>query len=162
MLRLETKSDLQRLVDDEIPESLTLDYKKSPALAKDSASRDELCKDVSAFANSAGGRIIYGIPEKDQKPQPLDSGVPNDKISREWIRSLIRGCSRGSKVWLLLRFPLTRVTLATSSRSHKHRLALHIRHQTKSTISGRISSQYRWRITRYVTRYVAPRLLISL
>jgi predicted HTH transcriptional regulator len=85
MLRLETKSDLQRLVDDEILESLTLDYKKSPALAKDSASRDELCKDVSAFANSAGGRIIYGIPEKDQKPQPLDSGVPNDKISREWI-----------------------------------------------------------------------------
>jgi predicted HTH transcriptional regulator len=64
MLKLTTRDDLQRLIDDEIQESLTLDYKASPALAKDSKSRDELCKDVSAFANSAGGQIIYGIEEK--------------------------------------------------------------------------------------------------
>jgi len=89
MLSLTTKADLQRLVDDEIPESLTLDYKQSLALAKDSPSRDELCKDVSAFANSAGGQIVYGIPERDHKPQPLDSGVPNDRITREWIEQVI-------------------------------------------------------------------------
>jgi hypothetical protein len=89
MLKLQTRADLQRLIDDEIQESLTLDYKHSPALAKDDRARDELCKDVSAFANSAGGQIIYGIPEKNQKPQPLDSGVPNDKITREWIEQVI-------------------------------------------------------------------------
>jgi hypothetical protein len=48
MLTISTKDDLQRLIDQEIQESLTLDYKASPSLAKDSRSRDELCKDVSA------------------------------------------------------------------------------------------------------------------
>ncbi len=87
MLKLETKADLQRLVDDDIPESLTLDYKASPALAKDGSSRNELCKDVSAFANSAGGQIIYGIVEKkDDKPARVDEG---SDIPREWIEQII-------------------------------------------------------------------------
>ena len=87
MLKLETKADLQRLVDDDIPESLTLDYKASPALAKDGSSRNELCKDVSAFANSAGGQIVYGIVEKKHdKPASLDEG---SDIPREWIEQII-------------------------------------------------------------------------
>jgi hypothetical protein len=87
MLKIFTKEDLQRLVDEEIQESLTLDYKGSRSLAKDSKSRDELCKDVSAFANSAGGQIIYGIEEnKDRKPVKLDDG---SDFSREWIEQVI-------------------------------------------------------------------------
>src|SRR4051794_5299566 len=43
MLKISTKDDLQRLIDDEIQESLTLDYKASPSLGKDSKPRDELC-----------------------------------------------------------------------------------------------------------------------
>jgi len=46
-------------------------------------------KDVTAFANSAGGQIIYGIPEKDRVPQPLDGGVNSNDISREWIEQII-------------------------------------------------------------------------
>jgi hypothetical protein len=86
MLKISTKDDLQRLVDEEILESLTLDYKASPSLAKDSRSRDELCKDVTAFANSAGGQIIYGIEEKDRKPVKVDDG---SNLSREWIEQVI-------------------------------------------------------------------------
>src|SRR5260370_17938535 len=86
MLKLATPADLQRLIDDEIQESLTLDYKASPSLAKDSRSRDELCKDVSAFANSAGGQIIYGIEEKDRKPTKIDAG---SDLTREWIEQVI-------------------------------------------------------------------------
>jgi hypothetical protein len=86
MLTISTKDDLQRLVDEEIQESLTLDYKASPSLARDSRSRDELCKDVTAFANSAGGQIIYGIVEKDRKPVKVDSGTD---LSREWIEQVI-------------------------------------------------------------------------
>jgi predicted HTH transcriptional regulator len=86
MLKLTTKDDLQRFITDEIPESLTLDYKASPALAKDTKSRDELCKDVSAFANSAGGQIIYGIEEKDRKPVRIDEG---SDTTREWIEQVI-------------------------------------------------------------------------
>jgi predicted HTH transcriptional regulator len=62
----------------------TLDYKSSGALAKDSKSRDELCKDVSAFANSAGGQIVYGIDEKNKK---LDGG---SALTREWIEQVPR------------------------------------------------------------------------
>lgn len=86
MLKLETRADLQSLINDEIPESLTLDYKSSAALAKDSKSRDELCKDVSAFANSSGGQIVYGIEEKANKAVKLDAG---SDISREWIEQVI-------------------------------------------------------------------------
>src|SRR5262245_62704269 len=86
MPKISTKEDLQQLVDEEIQESLTLDYKASPALARDDKSRDELCKDVSAFANSAGGQIIYGIAEKDGKPAKVDDG---SDLSREWIERVI-------------------------------------------------------------------------
>ena len=86
MLKISTKEDLQRLVDEEIQESLTLDYKASPSLAKGDKPRNELCKDVSAFANSAGGQIIYGIVEKDRKPIKVDDG---SDLSREWIEHVI-------------------------------------------------------------------------
>jgi hypothetical protein len=86
MLKIETKDDLQRLIDDEVQESLTLDYKVSPALAKDSKSRDEICKDVSAFANAAGGQIIYGIEEEKRKPTRIDQG---SDLTREWIEQVI-------------------------------------------------------------------------
>lgn len=86
MLKLETIADLQSLIDDEISESLTLDYKASPSLGKDSKQRDELCKDVSAFANSAGGQIIYGIEERDRKPVKIDAGSP---LPKEWIEQVI-------------------------------------------------------------------------
>src|SRR5215510_5131093 len=65
MLKLETKLDLDRLIEEDIQESLTLDYKDAQALEKTDRKRNELCKDVSAFANSAGGQIIYGIQEND-------------------------------------------------------------------------------------------------
>jgi hypothetical protein len=86
MLKLSTRADLQRLIDDEIQESLTLDYKASASLAKDSRPRDELCKDVSAFANSAGGQIIYGIEELNAKPTKIDEG---SSFTREWIEQVI-------------------------------------------------------------------------
>jgi hypothetical protein len=86
MLKIETRADLQQLIDDEIQESLTLDYKASPSLARDSRSRDELCKDVSAFSNSAGGQIVYGIEERDRKPVGIDAG---SDLTREWIEQVI-------------------------------------------------------------------------
>ncbi|MDQ0391816.1 AlbA family DNA-binding domain-containing protein [Labrys monachus] len=89
MLKLESITDLQRLVDEKLSESLTLDYKASPSLAKDSKSRDELAKDVSAFANSAGGQIIYGIVEKKQIPLRVDEGSDRDDITPEWIEQVL-------------------------------------------------------------------------
>jgi hypothetical protein len=86
-MRIHTKADLERLISDGVSESLTLDYKRSEGLSKNK--RDELCKDVSAFANSTGGRLIYGIPEENRVPQALDAGIDKTVITREWIEQVL-------------------------------------------------------------------------
>lgn len=93
-LTLETEVDLQRLVAEGIEESLVLDYKASAALSKDNGKVNELCKDVSAFANSAGGQIVYGIAEKKDKngaprPDRVDGGVTDPALNREWLENLL-------------------------------------------------------------------------
>ena len=80
-----TEADLQRLVDDKVQESLTLDYKRLASLND----RKEISKDVSAFANSAGGRIIYGIQEKDQLPTQLDDDQSAKAVTRETLENVI-------------------------------------------------------------------------
>jgi hypothetical protein len=91
MLDLKTKADLQRLVDEALEEGLTLDYKASPALTRDGKGPDELCKDVTALANSAGGQIVYGIEEDKvtKKPSRVDEGVVDPKVTREWIEQIL-------------------------------------------------------------------------
>lgn len=83
--------DLLQNIQDQIKESLTLEYKGSQALTKDDRSRNELAKDVSAFANSAGGTIVYGIAEDNQKhfPSRIDDGVDPNMISKEWVEQVI-------------------------------------------------------------------------
>lgn len=82
-----TVEDLEKYIQLEIAESIHLDYKASPALSK--KKRDEICKDVSSFANSDGGMLIYGILEQDTLPTALDMGVESTSISREWIEQII-------------------------------------------------------------------------
>lgn len=86
-MSIESEADLQKLVDGGIEESLTLEYKSSAALTKDDKKRDEMCKDVSAMANSAGGQIIYGIEETGHKPSRVDEGT--SAINREWIEQVL-------------------------------------------------------------------------
>ncbi len=85
------RADFQKMVDAEIEETLTLEYKASPALKRGSDEVRELCKDVSAMANSAGGQIIYGIEEdkKTHKPSKVDDGVTDPKITREWLLQIL-------------------------------------------------------------------------
>ena len=58
-----TEAELQRHISDGIEEHSGLDYKASGSLGKQNDKTTEITKDVSAFANSAGGTIIYGIKE---------------------------------------------------------------------------------------------------
>jgi hypothetical protein len=84
---LTDRADFQKMVDTAVEETLTLEYKASLALTRNSKDVDELCKDVSAMANSAGGQIVYGIEEDKttHKPSRVDGGVTDSKITREWI-----------------------------------------------------------------------------
>ena len=87
------KQFLQLLIDNETQENLTLDYKACDALRKTDGKKAEISKDVSAMANSAGGRIIYGIseynsPSKKHLPEkfyPIDLG----QYSKEWLEQVI-------------------------------------------------------------------------
>lgn len=89
MLDIKTQADLEQLIRDGTQESLTLDYKRSDALARDSKPRGEISKDVCAFANSAGGQIIYCIAERDRIPVAIDGGADPDRITREWLEQVI-------------------------------------------------------------------------
>ena len=52
--------DIEQLIENEVEENIHLDYKSEGALEKSEKKRNEIIKDVSAFANSDGGIIIYG------------------------------------------------------------------------------------------------------
>ncbi|MFE4029319.1 helix-turn-helix domain-containing protein [Priestia sp. YIM B13551] len=86
-----TESDILKMIEDKVTETLGLDYKASGALSKDSKKVIELTKDVSAFANATGGVLVYGVPEDKQKRFPLqiDGGVDPKVISKEWLEQII-------------------------------------------------------------------------
>jgi hypothetical protein len=88
-----TEADLQRYIDDGVEESLNLDYKAAGSLAKTEGKKAEITKDVSAFANSDGGVLIYGIAEftvvgKEHLPEKLDP-VNRREFSKEWLEQII-------------------------------------------------------------------------
>lgn len=86
---------LNQMIQDEIEESLNLDYKAAGSLEKSDKKRIEITKDVSAMSNSAGGTIIYGISEfqsKDKKhlPEKLDP-IDRKQFPKEWLEQVIGG-----------------------------------------------------------------------
>ncbi|MBD2361568.1 ATP-binding protein [Anabaena minutissima FACHB-250] len=84
------EEDIELLIQEGVQESLTLDYKRCASLDKRNPDRNkELSKDVSAFANSAGGVIIYGVIETNHLPTKIDVGYDPAEITREWIEQVI-------------------------------------------------------------------------
>lgn len=84
-----TEADLLALIANRVQESLQLEYKKSTSLVNEKQKRGELSKDVSAFANSAGGVIVYGMAEDKNFPTQIDGGYDPAEISKEWIEQII-------------------------------------------------------------------------
>ncbi len=95
MAKTWTEKKLRALIESETEESLTLEYKSAEALGKSAYQKTEITKDVSAFANSAGGTLIYGIRESsehDRKHLPVEiTPVNRTQISREWLEQIING-----------------------------------------------------------------------
>ena len=81
-----TQSDIESLIGEE--ENLNLEFKGIDSLSKEN--KIEISKDVSAFANSSGGIIIYGINEEKHIAKDI-SFVDGDKITKEWIENVISG-----------------------------------------------------------------------
>lgn len=84
------EEDIEALIRDGVQESLTLDYKACGSLDRNNPkSKADLSKDVSAFANSAGGTLIYGVVEENHLPVRMDAGYDPVVITREWIEQVI-------------------------------------------------------------------------
>jgi len=69
--------DIETIVRDKIPESRTMDYKLEVHPATDAGNK-EFLKDISAFANTVGGYVIYGVDEKEGIPTSIKGVEVND------------------------------------------------------------------------------------
>ena len=71
-MNIQSKEDIQFLIDNSIEEGTELEYKRAfpkPKENQKQKGKEELAKDISAMANANGGTIIYGLSEKVRKNQ---------------------------------------------------------------------------------------------
>lgn len=80
--------DLQSLIDNQVEESIYLDFKSAGSLEKTDRKRIELSKDVASFANSDGGIIVYGIKEENHVASEF-SFIDGNEYTKEWIEQVI-------------------------------------------------------------------------
>ncbi len=57
------EDDIRMLVENEVPESRYLDYKRELPDWRDKEKKREFLADVASFANASGGHLIYGVSE---------------------------------------------------------------------------------------------------
>jgi len=83
---------VKSFIENQIEENLNLDYKASGSLQRNDKKTNEISKDLSAFANSDGGTIIYGIKEDQINTHLPDSIDPINRkeISKEWLEQIIQ------------------------------------------------------------------------
>lgn len=87
-----TLSDIQELINNEVGESKTIEY-KSELHIEQGDERKEFLSDITSFANSEGGDLIYGIKENSDTNLPESLvGIPvtnEDELLRK-IENLLR------------------------------------------------------------------------
>lgn len=96
-----TIETLNYLIENEVEENIHIDYKDGRALQTNDRGKNEITKDVSSFANSDGGLIIYGISEKDHKPISFSTfdGNAFTKERLDQIISNIQPHIKGVKIY---------------------------------------------------------------
>ena len=90
-------------------EDLTLDYKRE--VGSSPGERAEMCKDVSALANSEGGMIVYGVDENaDRTPRLPPVGTARAfgrQNVEEWAVQVLQGGVQPRMVFDVEAFPLS-------------------------------------------------------
>jgi len=87
------EDDLKDLIENQVPEDKTIDYKEILSVEKPS-DKKEFVKDISTFANTLGGNIVYGMKEEKGIPVQL-CGMPVDNPDelKQRLDNLIRDCT---------------------------------------------------------------------
>lgn len=87
-----TEEDILNLIKNHLAESSTLEFKACDALRRIEKKdwRKEFAKDVSAFANSAGAIVIYGIIEnrRTHEAETLDAGFDPVELNIETLEQI--------------------------------------------------------------------------
>src|SRR5260370_3694929 len=78
------ESDLKTLVDNQVPEGKTIEYKSILPGNADGAKKKFLA-DVSSFANAAGGDLLFGIEEQAGIPKTL-TGIQIKDVDAQKLR----------------------------------------------------------------------------
>lgn len=84
---------IEKYISNEVEESLSLEYKAAGAIGKSDSRKKEITKDISSFANSAGGIAFYGVKEFDEQakehlPESVDP-INRVDFPREWLEHVI-------------------------------------------------------------------------
>jgi len=83
---------VKALIETEALESVHLDFKRGDSLyfkEGKADKREELAKDISAFANSDGGILVYGIEEQDHRAHEL-TFVDETRVSKLGIEDVLK------------------------------------------------------------------------
>ncbi|WP_331751947.1 ATP-binding protein [Streptomyces chartreusis] len=157
-----TEADLQRAVDNQIPESVDLDWKKDFYKGTD-AGKKELAKDVSAMANTVGGMVVIGVDDnKQDHAHSLSAFEPVQGHGEEWIRSVLANWiqpvvphvgvravksadDEGKIYWVLTVPPSTQAPHAVAAPGNDYNFRVHVRHgtTTRTLAESEIAQRYR-------------------
>jgi hypothetical protein len=86
--KIYSKEDLDKLIINSAEETTYLEFKDGRSLNTDDKAKNEISKDVSAFANADGGILIYGIREDKHIATEL-TPFDGDKFTKEWLEQVI-------------------------------------------------------------------------
>lgn len=79
---------INSIINNNLEESINIEFKSSGALSKQDSVKKEISKDISAFANSDGGIIIYGLDEESHVASKV-SFIDGNTYTKEWIENII-------------------------------------------------------------------------
>ncbi len=81
------EDDIYEIINSKLEESINIEFKAAEALSRKQSVKKEISKDISAFANSDGRLIFYGINEKDHVAESI-SFIDGNQYSKEWIENI--------------------------------------------------------------------------
>lgn len=88
-----TYADIENLIATQAAETPSLEFKDGASLSRGGNRESELVKDVTAMANAAGGRIVYGIAEgrspSGESIATAIAPVTDIATTSDWIHQLI-------------------------------------------------------------------------